>query len=232
MRPDSRNHLTEIPFALLWTEAHLAVPVVNGSFVWSDSSGTDFTSTDDWQFLVRANGGVGIGTAYPTESLTVTRPAQSATYQLELRNEGGIQIPNHDGIRFTQATLPSDTPTNLAWIKLPYLNFGGADMEFGLRFHDEPILYLKNMGTVGGTPVRVGVGTSTPSHELDVNGNIEAVSLTETSDARYKREVSDLSNALDAILSLQGVRFYWNRESHPEKAFSDAAQLGFLAQDV
>ena len=43
-----------------------------GTFVWADSSGTPFTSTANNQFLVRASGGVGIGTTSPAaNTLTV-----------------------------------------------------------------------------------------------------------------------------------------------------------------
>ncbi len=42
-----------------------------GSFVWSDSKGTPFTSTGNDQFLIRAAGGVGIGTETPSQALTV-----------------------------------------------------------------------------------------------------------------------------------------------------------------
>jgi len=42
-----------------------------GTFIWSDSIDTDFTSTGPNQFLVRASGGVGIGTNAPTEQLDV-----------------------------------------------------------------------------------------------------------------------------------------------------------------
>ncbi|HEX9659760.1 MAG TPA: hypothetical protein VGA18_05635, partial [Rhodothermales bacterium] len=49
-----------------------------GSFVWSDSSGTNFTSTGDWQFLIRAKGGVGIGTAAPTNMLHVVESTNGA----------------------------------------------------------------------------------------------------------------------------------------------------------
>jgi len=44
----------------------------NGSFVWSDSSSASpFASTAVNQFLIRANGGVGIGTNSPTQALDV-----------------------------------------------------------------------------------------------------------------------------------------------------------------
>ena len=44
-----------------------------GTFVWADSSGSsdDFESTDQNQFLIRAKGGVGIGTNAPSAQLTV-----------------------------------------------------------------------------------------------------------------------------------------------------------------
>jgi hypothetical protein len=43
----------------------------NGTFVWADSTNEDFASTGRNQFLIRAAGGVGIGTNRPTERLHV-----------------------------------------------------------------------------------------------------------------------------------------------------------------
>ncbi len=43
----------------------------NGAFVWSDSSSTDFTSTGIDQFLIEANGGMGVGTNAPATQLHV-----------------------------------------------------------------------------------------------------------------------------------------------------------------
>jgi len=51
---------------------YLAQAQHEGSFVWSDdSSGTAFASTASDQFLIRAQGGVGIGTASPQNYLSV-----------------------------------------------------------------------------------------------------------------------------------------------------------------
>jgi hypothetical protein len=52
----------------------------NGSFVWSDSSGSGFQSTADNQFLIRALGGVGIGTASPDSALHVYTFAGQAAH--------------------------------------------------------------------------------------------------------------------------------------------------------
>ena len=43
----------------------------NGAFVWADSADADFISSGDNQFLIRASGGVGIGTNDPAEQLDV-----------------------------------------------------------------------------------------------------------------------------------------------------------------
>jgi hypothetical protein len=48
-----------------------AKAIHNGSFVWNDSSGGSFASTAANQFLIRASGGVGIGTAAPAQALDV-----------------------------------------------------------------------------------------------------------------------------------------------------------------
>src|SRR5207253_9126925 len=43
-----------------------AKAIYQGTFVWADSSAADFSSTAANQFLIRASGGVGIGTTAPT----------------------------------------------------------------------------------------------------------------------------------------------------------------------
>jgi hypothetical protein len=50
---------------------HRAQANHNGAFVWADSVDENFASTGDNQFLIRAAGGVGIGTDNPTERVTV-----------------------------------------------------------------------------------------------------------------------------------------------------------------
>jgi hypothetical protein len=43
----------------------------SGTFVWADGTNADFASTGSNQFLIRASGGVGIGTTSPSEELHV-----------------------------------------------------------------------------------------------------------------------------------------------------------------
>jgi hypothetical protein len=48
----------------------------NGTFVWGDDTELDFTSTANNQFLIRASGGVGIGTNSPSAALHVNGEAK------------------------------------------------------------------------------------------------------------------------------------------------------------
>ncbi len=67
-----------------------------GTFIWADSTDDGFTSTGPDQFLIRASGGVGIGTNSPTAKLHI----------------GGV--PGTDGIRFPDNTLQTSAGWGLA----------------------------------------------------------------------------------------------------------------------
>ncbi|MFN8471193.1 MAG: tail fiber domain-containing protein [Anaerolineae bacterium] len=54
--------------------------VQDGTFVWADSTAADFVSTQPNQFLIRASGGVGIGTNSPAYKLDVAGPAHASSF--------------------------------------------------------------------------------------------------------------------------------------------------------
>jgi hypothetical protein len=55
-----------------------------GAFVWGDNTFANFASTGNNQFLIRANGGVGIGTNAPAAQLHVSSSGGGVTPQLRL----------------------------------------------------------------------------------------------------------------------------------------------------
>jgi hypothetical protein len=78
----------------------------------------------------------------------------------------------------------------------------------------------------------VGIGLNNPTFKLHVNGSVAGVgNYNNLSDARYKRNVATLDNALDTILHLRGVTFDWKRDT-PGMNFTEGRQIGFLAQEV
>lgn len=77
---------------------------------------------------------------------------------------------------------------------------------------------------------RLGIGTTTPSANLDVNGNgvfsgsITAANFITASDRRLKQNIEPIEHADKILSSLQGVRFLWRN--------SLQSDVGCIAQDV
>ncbi len=65
--------------------------------------------------------------------------------------------------------------------------------------------------------------------KVDVGGSLHvAVSLTQGSDGRLKKDIKPLTHALDAILQLQGKTYRWKEDT----AFANKKDIGLVAQEV
>jgi len=83
-----------------------------------------------------------------------------------------------------------------------------------------------------------GIGTSSPSYTLHVNGSVAGTSAyNNLSDLRLKKDVSEIDGALNLIERLRGVRFRW-REPSERTIGRDLhlpvgdPQIGLIAQEV
>jgi hypothetical protein len=75
---------------------------------------------------------------------------------------------------------------------------------------------------------RLGIGTTTPSYKLDVNGDIYATgNITAGSDLRFKTNISTLTNSLSTIKNMTGVSYNMIANSK-----NKARQIGLIAQEV
>ncbi len=70
----------------------------------------------------------------------------------------------------------------------------------------------------------VGIGTTSPSTKLHVNGDVTATSYLYASDRRLKTDIHTLDSSLDKVLNLRGVEFKWKKDNKEE--------VGFIAQEV
>ena len=107
-----------------------------------------------------------------------------------------------------------------------HLDFGSQGLEFVETNVAGGRLVLRDGGNVG-------INTSNPLFTLEVNGSAGKPgggSWSVSSDARLKKNVSDLDGALETLLSLRGVSFeYKDPEAIHELA---GERIGFLAQEV
>jgi hypothetical protein len=78
----------------------------------------------------------------------------------------------------------------------------------------------------------VGIGTTNPSYRLHVVGYVGAYDYYYVSDQRWKTNIKPIQNALDNVLKMQGVTYYWKVDEYPDKHFPEGEQIGFIAQEI
>lgn len=78
-----------------------AQALTHGSFVWADHEDADFASTGEDQFIIRARGGVGIGTNAPIGALDVAGPSGDSSVNLPMSSISAPEILDEPGIAAT-----------------------------------------------------------------------------------------------------------------------------------
>ena len=79
--------------------------------------------------------------------------------------------------------------------------------------------------------VRIG-GQGTELNDLYVNGDIYASEGWSGSDSCFKKNVTNLNGALEKIIKLRGVSYFWRKDQFPNLNFSNDEQFGVIAQEV
>jgi hypothetical protein len=134
----------------------------DGAFVWADASdpNTSFTSTDTNQFLIRATGGVGIGTHSPETQLHVHSGSAAEDHEV-LRLESDSTVG-------AGLTLASTATNGRIWKILSFTN-AGPGYEGSLSFSDATSGFSQHRLFISPTG-NLGIGTTTPTNKLDVEG--------------------------------------------------------------
>lgn len=175
---------------------------------WSGSGyNTNFT-------VVGLNGFVGIGTTNPLQKLWVEQGdiwIGGANRRLGFSTDGSI-----------------DSTPNVAF---------GATGDNAYIANWNGSSYNTNL-YVQGSSGNVGIGTTSPTARLHVNGSvILSQGYSTSSDARLKRDIRPLGDALGIVRKLEGVRYNWRTPE--ERSVGKALvlpvgqpQIGFIAQDL
>jgi len=79
----------------------------------------------------------------------------------------------------------------------------------------------------------VTIGNYGPGgYNLSVNGSVGAASFSTGSDARLKKNIHALTNAVSTVTRLRGVSYDWRQEDFPDRVLDNRRHLGFIAQEV
>ncbi|MGI8965936.1 MAG: tail fiber domain-containing protein, partial [Limisphaerales bacterium] len=185
---------------------YLAKANHKGSFVWADSQNANFASTAPNQFLIRAGGGVGIGSAVTPNGA------------LHLRS-GGLAISG------------ASSPYNGTSPGV-YIESGGTYGNI-FAFDYGPFLPLPLvLNAPGGL---VGIGRNPTANTLEVNGNASktvAGSWLANSDRRIKSDIKPVDHALATLEKVRLVSFRYTddyRASH--RGVDDRRYLNVVAQE-
>lgn len=168
--------------------------------------------------FVSSGGNVGIGTTSPKSTL------QLGTVSGLLDFNNGFDVLGNlyysGGFKYTTSAYGTaiqleNTAGNINFLTVPS---GTADADATTSTR----MTILNGGNVG-------IGTANPARRLSVNGDAGGTSAwNNDSDVRLKKNIETITNALDKVNALRGVRFDWiDTENHPA-----GKQIGFIAQEA
>jgi len=189
-----------------------------GVFIWADSTDVDFASTATNQFLIRAAGGVGIGTNAPDAPLHV----MDGNVASISGNGNASAVFERNGENWIHMLTPNTEQCGILF------GISGNSLMGSIRFNPP--------GTEKGYNIRCG-GNNTRL-VLDSLGNLTAdgcvvgSNIACPSDGRFKRDIQTLPNALRTVEALRGVRYNWKTDEFADRDFPRGEQIGLIAQEV
>lgn len=80
---------------------------------------------------------------------------------------------------------------------------------------------------------KVTIGNSAnPGYMLYVQGTAYTTGIWATSDIQFKKELREIDNPLDKVLSMHGVTYRWKGDEYSDRGFPDGRHLGVIAQEI
>ena len=174
---------------------------------------------------INTGGRVGIGTSNPLALLDLRKDDDTVYDPTDDNGQRGsgatIQLNNNSTTTnsFGQIMYDSDS-TGQAIARIVFLDDGASSSEIAfVTEHSETKSEKLRITSIG----NVGIGTTTPSTKLQVDGTVTATALTETSALRFKENIQeDIDSSI--IDKLRPVSYDWKENKERD--------YGFIAEEV
>ena len=161
------------------------------------------------------NGNVGIGTTEPRAKLEITSDGEEDNDLLiHSKTTGAVGSPAD----WARISLMREGETDEGFLGFYGTNLSGGSSGLMLGVSGEHVI---RFNTNGGDKMFIY-----PNGDVGIAGTVTAGGETLDSDIRYKKDIQTLPSALQNILSLHGVSYYWKDRD------DDTQQIGVIAQEV
>lgn len=204
------------------------------ALVWGQQTGS---GTYSESMRIDAKGKVGIGTTAPLSVLELSVTGTNSALLLPRDTTANRPAGNvtNGMMRYNTTDSKFEFYQAGSWVNFaPTTGANSGFMQGGNSFGQVATLGTTdtaNLNIITGNSTRmtivstgnVGIGITTPSELLEVNGNVKATAFVSTSDRRLKTDIRP-APGLEAIRRLNGVQYKW-------KATGDG-DGGVIAQEV
>lgn len=215
-----------------------------GTFVWADSTDANFVSTGSNQFLVRASGGMGVGTNAPQTQLHVRTAVDAPGVAAEFNP--ALLVENANPADFFTHALFARVNGVLGYaVSARSTHSSGSTRAIDASVASPSGRAIHASSPAGGYAAffeggrvfsqgNVGIGVANPSFQLQLSQNSAAKPTSNTwtisSDERLKTDIETLDGSLERLLALRGVSFRWR---DPEAMGGHhGSHAGLIAQNV
>lgn len=198
-------------------------------------------ATNNYALVVPSTGGnVGVGIVTPTAKMSISSngtelggTSMSATFKTHAGTLGAVATneiaagsigftANTNrvalGVRGYRVSAGSDWTTSAILL--------GMDVDATPRAGG--YISIGANGVIG-----IGVVPTSNTYKLNVQGGkLLTAGIDENSDARLKKDINPIYDALTKVTQMRGVTYNWRTEEFPERNFEKDMQFGLIAQEL
>ncbi|CAD5346233.1 hypothetical protein FLA105534_00174 [Flavobacterium bizetiae] len=192
-----------------------------------NQNGLDFWTGANRRMSIINNGNVGIGKLDPGTKLDVVGVVRSNGMNIN----NGLSSGNYNNsaeLNFVR------TATNERWVMGSSLNGRGNDI-FELAHLTGANLFQNRVFVYDrvSSSFAINQASANTAYRFYVNGAAGGTTTwAQSSDRRYKKDITPIANALEKIMKINGVGYNWRTDEFKEMSFDQKHQLGVIAQDI